>query len=159
MSDDFEFGSDICMMMSDALRFSSVWLGNKSEWRKLISAQYINSELNVVKILNNLCHSYLFPSQDFNQVKTCLPIIAVRLRQLKPIFYFAAPCSSSDIIKNNISGSFLYNTLVLHYNIRASSPGLGYILIYVRGESVGQSYSSVGHRFTRVGQTINLSFT
>jgi hypothetical protein len=26
--------------------------------------QYINSELNVVKILNNLCHSYLFPSQD-----------------------------------------------------------------------------------------------
>jgi hypothetical protein len=36
----------------------------------------------------------------------------------------------------------------------ASSPGLGYILIYV-----GQSYRSVGHQYTRVGQTINLSFT
>jgi hypothetical protein len=96
---------------------------------------------------------------------TCLPIIAVRLQQLnyKPVFHFsislAAPCSGGNI-KNNISGSFLYNTLVLHYNIRASlSPGLGYILIYVRGESVGQSYSSVGHQFTRVGQRINLTFT
>jgi hypothetical protein len=46
------------------MTFSSVWLWNKSEWRKLISALCINSELNVVKILNNLCHSYLFSSQN-----------------------------------------------------------------------------------------------
>jgi hypothetical protein len=50
------------------MTFSSVWLGNKSEWRKLISAQCIYSGLN-----------------------------------------------------ENISGSFLYNTLILHYNIPASS--------------------------------------
>jgi hypothetical protein len=42
----------------------------------------------------------------------------------------------------------------IYCNIRASSSGLGYILIYV-----GQSYSSVGHKYTRVRQTINLSFT
>jgi hypothetical protein len=78
---------------------------------------------------------------------TCLPIIAVRLRQhnYKPVFHFtislAALCSGGDIIKNNITGSFLYNTLVHHYNIQASSPGLRYILIYVHGESVGQSYT------------------
>jgi hypothetical protein len=52
---------------------------------------------------------------------------------------------------------FTFYTIVLWFsifNIQASSPGLGYILIYI-----GQSYSSVGHQYTRVGQTINLSFT
>ena len=35
--------------------------------------------------------------------------------------------------------------------MQASSPGLGYILIYV-----GQSYGSVGHQYSWIGQTINL---
>ena len=66
---------------------------------------------------------------------TCLPITAVRLRQ--------------------ISGSLCIDYSDSQFNIRASSPGPGYILIYV-----GQSYSSVGHLSTsKVGQTINLSFT
>jgi hypothetical protein len=55
-----------------------------------------------------------------------------------------------------------YTSVISHYSDSpfASSSGLVldqcifYILIYV-----GQSYSWVGHQFTRVGQTINLSFT
>jgi hypothetical protein len=48
---------------------------------------------------------------------------------------------------------YISSSLFIHYSdspfdIRASSPGLGYILIYV-----GQSYSSVGHQFTWVEQT------
>ena len=40
---------------------------------------------------------------------------------------------------------------VFHFTISLAA---GDILIYV-----GQSYHSVGHQYTRVGQTINLSFT
>jgi hypothetical protein len=89
MFDDFEFGSDMCIVMS-------VWLGNKCE-----------SEPHG----ENPALDYTFPVLLF-------------------IHYSGSP-----------------------FNIRASSPGLGYILIYIE-----QSYSYFELQFTRVGQTINLSF-
>jgi hypothetical protein len=82
---------------------------------------------------------------------------SIRFQQLKPVFHFTISRRPAlNYIKTSFPVHFL---LYIHYsdspfNIRAYSPRLGYILIYV-----GQSYSSVGHQYTRVGQTINLSFT
>ena len=69
-----EFGSDICIVMSDGypMSLSSVWLGNMYECRhKLISAQFGNwkSHLNLgnefpnptVKIGENPALDYTFP--------------------------------------------------------------------------------------------------
>jgi hypothetical protein len=47
---------------------------------------------------------------------------------------------------------FLYITHLPWFSVK--SPGLWNILF-----DVGQSYSSFGHQFTRLGQTVNLSFT
>ena len=129
-----------------------------SEWRILISAQCVNSELNVVKILNIFVSFILISKPRL----ICFPIIAARHRQFKPVFHFTislAALRSITLLKTTFPVHFYTILWFSIYNIPASSPGLGYILIYVRGESVGQSYSSVGHQYTRVGQTINLSFT
>jgi hypothetical protein len=55
MSDDF--GSDICM---SNMTFGSVWLGNKSEWHKLISAQCINSEQQIIPNFKNFLSLHSF---------------------------------------------------------------------------------------------------
>jgi hypothetical protein len=54
------------------MTFSLVWLGNKSEWHKLISAQCINGKC----------------CEDSKPKLTWLPITVVRIRQVKPVFHF-----------------------------------------------------------------------
>jgi hypothetical protein len=92
------------------MTFSSVWLGNKSEWHRLMSAQCINSELNVVKILKKLCHSYLYSLAKIN----LLANNSSRLRQLKPVFHHFARRPVLDYIKTSFPVHFLYMTLILH---------------------------------------------
>ena len=114
-----------------------------------MTVQCINSELNVVKILNNFCHSYLFCQAQINLLANT--VVAVRLRQLKPVFHFTISLAAPRQMMCEHSGSLFIHYPDSPFNIRASSPGLEFILIYV-----AKSYSSVGHQYTWAGQTINL---
>jgi hypothetical protein len=100
---------------------------------KLISVQCINPELNVVKtILNHLCHSYLYFQAKIN----LLANDSSKTSTTKPVLHFARRPALSITLKQHFRFIFYTDYSVSPFNIRASSPGLDYILIYV-----GQSYS------------------
>ena len=108
-----------------------------------------------MKILNNSCHSYSYFQAKIN----LLARTEVRLRQLKPVFHFTIslarrrPALDQPTLKQHFHAVyFLYNTQLSFIFHLPYEPYCG--LIYV-----GQSYSSVGHQYTRVGQTVNPSFT